>query len=113
MKLIGSKLESDFREEILKNSVSLTAATEVVKAIGQLGFNPENAIVLDKIPDDRDTHFKILVQGEYLVSLELCNLGNSLLGKPITSSLKDYKRGLSKNGQVKLAVALNEYNRRT
>ena len=106
MKLIGSKLEADCRNELLASNQEIMAAgSRLGKAIESQGHEKENAYVLHWIPDQTEDTCLVLVGGSSLVSIELSNTDQS--APPIVEhiSLSEYEHGLSRVNQVKLAVA--------
>lgn len=113
MKLIGSKMEQDFREELIKSRQSFSSNSRLKLALESSGHSTENAIVLNWIPDQGEDEYQVLIDGSYLVSVEIDRLNQN--SPPILhrTELKQYMVGLSKMNQVKLLVAQNLTSEKT
>ncbi len=106
MKLIGSKMESDFREVLLRsNSALQDPSSKLRKALTAEGRDTKNAYVLHWTPEQLEDLYTVLVDGSYLVNVEIDKYDDSKPPIVERSELKPYLLGLSKMNQVRLAVA--------
>lgn len=107
MRLIGSKMESEFREELLRsNDLLQDPESKLRKALASEGHDTKKAYVLHWTPEQLEDLYTVLIGGSYLVDVEIDKYDNSK--PPIIverNELKPYLHGLSKMNQVKLAVA--------
>ena len=105
MKLIGSKMEKDFRGELQKSRESFSSESRLRDALESQGHTTNNAYVLHWTPDQGEDIYVVLIEGAYLVSVELDRLNPET--PPIFEriELKEYSDGLSRMYQVKLLVA--------
>lgn len=107
MKLIGSKMEHDFREELTASHNALQEPSSILRSVLEKNnFNPENAYVLHWTPDQTDDKYGVLVDASFLVWVEVEKDG-SIEAKIERQELRDYCHGLSRMHQVKLAVAID------
>lgn len=118
MKLIGSKMESDFRKQLVASNQGLVSTdSRLGQAIRSRGHRVENAYVLHWIPDQTEEISLVLVEGNKLLSVELSTIDPSAPPVFEQITLNKYKHGLSRMNQVKLAVAQElaneEHNKRT
>ena len=105
MKLIGSKMESDFRDELLSSNNALQdSGSKLRQALTAAGHETKNAYVLHWTPEQLEDLYTVLIDGSYLVYVEIDKYDNS---QPLLerNELKPYMHGLSKMNQVRLAVA--------
>lgn len=106
MKLIGSKMESDFREELLRSNDALQDPdSKLRKVLEAEGHDTKNAYVLHWTPEQLEDLYTVLIGGSYLVDVEIDKYDNSKPPIVETNELKSYLHGLSKMNQVRLAVA--------
>jgi hypothetical protein len=106
MKLIGSRMEIDFREELLRSNDTLQEPdSKLRKALADQGHDTRNAYVLHWIPEQLEDVYTVLIGGSYLVDVEIAKYSNSKPPIVERSELKFYLKGLSKMNQVRLAVA--------
>lgn len=106
MKLMGNKTERDFREELLRSNKSLQEPESRLRQIlSSEGHNTKNAYVLNWTPEQREDCYTVLIDGKYLIDVEVERTDN--YKQPVIESreLKVYMRGLSKINQIRLAVA--------
>lgn len=99
-------MESDFREELLRSREALQSPdSKLRQALEGEGHNPGMAIILHAIPEQLEDLYTVLVDGSYLVEVEIDKY--DLSKPPIVErkELKPYLHGLSKSNQVRLAVA--------
>lgn len=114
MKLIGSKMESDFREELVSSNEFYFLKNSRLKVVLEShGYPTKNAYVLHWVPDQTEDFYTVLINGEYLVSTEIDHFDTSI--NPVFEhlELKVYLKGLSRMHQVKLAVAKNLASEKT
>jgi hypothetical protein len=108
MKLIGSKTEQDYREELLASReyhFSNHTKSRLKGILEEAGHTTKNAFVLHWTPDQAEDFFFVLVDGAYLVSTCIDRYDDD--SKPDVSryELEAYVKGLSRMNQVRLLVA--------
>lgn len=110
MKLIGSKQEQDFRKELAASNITLSqddkkiALLEVLKAtFGEI----RTAYILNWTPEQNEDIYIILVGLDKVAKVEISRI--NCFEAPVIEifMLKDFKKGLSKIFQIKLAVAID------
>lgn len=106
MKLIGSKMERDFREELIRSNEELQAHDSKLRiALESKGHDTQNSYVLHWVPEQLEDLYTVLVDGSYLVDVEIDKYDDSKNPLVERNELKPYVHGLSKMHQVRLAVA--------
>ncbi len=106
MKLIGSKMESDFREQLLRSNEALQDPNSKLRqALEAEGHETKNAYVLHWTSEQLEDLYSVLIGGSYLVDVEIEKYEISKTPILERIELKPYLRGLSKMNQVRLAVA--------
>ncbi|WP_415905963.1 hypothetical protein ACMXYX_10075 [Neptuniibacter sp. QD72_48] len=106
MKLIGSKMERDFREELLKSSEALQdPESKLRQVLEDESHITQNAYVLHWTSEQLEDLYTVLISGSYLVDVEIDKYDDSKSPKVKRNELKPYLHGLSKINQVRLAVA--------
>lgn len=109
MKLIGSKTEQEFREQLIQSKKSLFSGEDrrnLREVISKFYPQMKTAYVLDWIPEQGEDLYKILINDDIIGKIELrC----SNVDEPIVESLtvSQYLHSLSKRNQIQLAVALD------
>jgi hypothetical protein len=108
MKLIGSKMENDFREELVHSHeyhFSEDSDSKLKELLIKKELPVKNAYILSWTPDQTEDIYVVLINGETLVSAEIDR--HDLSNPPIFEKLEinEYMRGLSRMYQVKLLVA--------
>jgi hypothetical protein len=109
MKLIGSKMEQDFRRELINSHKSLFKEGNNQRLLSVLRTyfpNMKTAYFIGHTPEQGEDIYLILIDANIIAVIELNRL--NLSAEPIveTISIERYKRGLSKMRQVKLALAI-------
>jgi hypothetical protein len=108
LKLIGSKMEHDFRQELIRSNVGLNKQkSNLGKTLEKEGFNILNAFVLHWTAEQLEDIFVVFVDGSFLISVEIDKYDSSKKLIIERIDLNDYLHGLSKMNQVRLAVALD------
>lgn len=110
MKLVGSKTEQDIRQQLIKSNKSLFEEEEKLRLRDVLQENFPNmrtAYVINWIPEQGEDIYKVLVDDILIADIELDRLNQDT--KPLIKSvpISEYKVGLSKLNQIKLAVAID------
>lgn len=106
MKLIGSKMESDFREELLRSNSALQEPKSKLRQVLELnGYETKNAYVLHWTPEQLEDLYTVLINGSFLVHVEIAKFDKSKAPIVEKSEIKPYLHGLSRMNQVQLAVA--------
>lgn len=116
MKLIGSKTEQDYRDELLASReyhFSDHPKSRLKKILKEAGHNTENAYVLHWTPDQAEDFFTVLIDGAYLVSTCIDRYSNDSKPDVTRYELGAYVKGLSRMHQVRLLVAQELANART
>lgn len=110
MKLIGSKLEQELREQLILSHESLFKSEEkkrLLKAIRSLFPEMKTAYIIHWIPEQGEDIYKILIDDNNILEIELDRYDSH--NEPIVeiTTITKYIQGLSKQNQIKLAVALD------
>lgn len=106
MKLIGSKMESEFREELIRSNEALQAHDSKLRmALESEGHDSKNSYVLHWISEQLEDLYTVLVGGSYIVNVEIDKYEGSKRPIVLRNELKPYLHGLSRMNQVRLAVA--------
>jgi hypothetical protein len=106
VKLVGSKMENDFRRELIRSNEGLQdPVSKLRQVLESEGFNTIKAYVLNWAPEQLEDIYLVLIDGSFLVRVEIDKYDKSK--PPILEriELREYLRGLSKMNQVRLAVA--------
>lgn len=108
MKLIGRKTERDYRAELLasnKAHFSGESPSRLNEALRNGGYETKNAYVLQWTPDQAEDFFTVLVEGQFVVAVEInrCDVEGEVCVKRY--ELADYIKGLSRMHHVRLLVA--------
>ena len=110
MKLVGSRTEQAFREQLMVSNKSLFEDNDkavLLTYVREKFPGLETAYILHWIPEQEENFYKILINDSIVVDIELPKLAEK---KPIINSIlpvPQYRLGLSKVKQIKLAVAMN------
>ena len=105
MKLTGSTIEQEFKDELLKSNTGITSKDSRLRAILELhGNNSGGAFTLHWTPEQCEDIYLILIEGEYLIQIEIdkSKKQNYVLNR---IELKSYLKGLKKVNQIRLAIA--------
>lgn len=110
MILIGSKTEQEFRKQLLHSHEYLFVRKSNQKVLDVLNAyfpNMKTAYIIDQVPEQGEDIYTILIDTDYIIRVEIER--RNLTAEPIiqTIGLNDYKYGLSKVKQIKLAVAID------
>ena len=113
MKLIGSKMEKDFRIELINSSESLEDETcKLRQALVSEGHCIKNAYVLHWTPEQTEDIYVVLINGSFLLHIEIDKFNSSVRPTFDRQEINDYSHGLSRMHQVQLAVALDLANKK-
>ncbi len=110
MKLLGSKMEQDFREELIKSHDALfnDQKKQMLMDILKMHFpGMRTAYVIGWTPEQGEDIYRILINIDTIAGIEIDRFNMNT--EPIIEkiSISNYKQGLSKIGQIKLAVAID------
>jgi hypothetical protein len=110
LKLIGSKAEQEFREQLIKSHQSLFRDKERQRLLNLLKNNfpkMKTAYVIGWTPEQGEDIYRILIDKKSIAGIVIDRFDLKI--EPIVEkiSLSSYKQGLSKIGQIKLAVAID------
>lgn len=106
MKLIGSKMEQDFREELMHSNTALQSSESSLHQVLEAhGYSTTHAYVLHWTPEQLEDIYVVLIDASVLVVVEIDKYEKSRLPEVEEMELNDYVRGLSRMNQVRLAVA--------
>lgn len=110
MKLIGSKTEQDFRDELLQSHKSLfdEHSDERLLDILRATFpNMRTAYTIGWILDQDTDFYTILVDANVIVCIELDRCNRNANPMISTTALQGYIKTISKAEQIKLTVAID------
>lgn len=110
MRLIGSKMEQDLRKQLIESNKLLFENKENKRLLSALEkYSPEmkTAYIIHWVPEQGEDIYKVLVNDSAIVEVELDR--NDVAAKPLVSSttISQYRQGLSKLNRIKLEVALD------
>ena len=111
MKLTGSLVEKQYRNELITSRDDLSKNKNQLFVLLEKTLSPINsALTLNWTPEQLEDIYTILVNGQYVITLEIPKNPNIL--PTITSETKaEYERSLtSKHKRIQLAVALDLSN---
>lgn len=108
LKLIGSKMENDFREELIQSHdyhFSANSTSRLKEVLESKEIDVSNAYIIGWTPDQTDDLFLVLIGGSWILRVELERYDETV--EPVIDriEIKDYMYGLSRMNQVKLLVA--------
>ncbi|KEQ25872.1 hypothetical protein [Paenibacillus tyrfis] len=110
MKLIGSMTEQYYREQLIKFNSSLFHDHSMKRLLGiiQQAFpGMKTAYILGITPDQGEDIYTILINNDFIAYIELDRYHLETEPMIETKPIKAYKRGLSRIGQIQLAVAMD------
>ncbi|RJE73242.1 hypothetical protein BGP78_19215 [Pseudoalteromonas sp. MSK9-3] len=107
MKLIGSRVENEFRAELEESNRSLLSESKLSLVLMSKSYSVENAYVLNWIPEQYEDIYLVIIDGSYLISVELDRQDSTTAPIIEKRELADYRRGLSRMKQIQLMVALD------
>ncbi len=108
MRLIGSKMEREYREELINSRLfhfSWNSQSRLKQALDAQGDDTSNAYVIDWIPEQAEDIYLVLIDGSELRRVELQRLDTIAIPVIERLDLNEYKLGLKRAKQVKLLVA--------
>jgi hypothetical protein len=108
LKLIGSKMEDDFREDLIKSHeyhFSANSKSRLKQLLESKKIDVSNAYIIGWTPDQTDDLFLVLIDGSWLLRVELERYDETV--EPVIDriEIKDYLHGLRRIDQIKLLVA--------
>ena len=107
MKLIGSKTEREFREELIDSNISLNNESERLnQVLNSTGHELSKSYVLNHIPEQCEDIYVLLISGTYILNVEIDKSDSEVTPIIERVELNDYLRGLSKIHQIQMAVAI-------
>lgn len=110
MKLIGSKTEQEIREHLIKSNQLLFKSEEkkrLLKVIECEFPEMKAAYIIYWIPEQGEDIYKILINDRFVAEIKLERNNDEVKPKVKTLTVSQYLKGLSKQNQIKLAVALD------
>lgn len=110
MRLTGSKTEQEFRDALIKSHTELFQGNSYKRLLQLLKTNfPEmkTAYFIRHIPEQGEDLYTMLIDFNIIVKIEISRYCED--EKPIVeiSSINDFKKGISRVEQIKLAVAID------
>lgn len=110
MRLVGSKLEQDFRKELIESHVALFQSIEEKNFLNLLKINfkeMKTAYVINWTPEQGEDLYTLLINLDIIVKIEISRINQN--ENPIIEvfRLQEFQKGLSKLFQIKLAVAMD------
>ena len=106
MKLVGSKTEREFLDVLTKSNEMLQDSNSKLRQIlASDGHQTNNAYVLHWIPEQLEDIYLVLIDGSYLVNIEINK--HDIEASPVIErkEVDHYLTSLSKINRIKLAVA--------
>lgn len=101
-------MEKDFREQLENSNEGINNPSSRLKQVLEAaGHDISNAYVLHWTPEQTEDLYTVLIEGSYLVSVEIDKFNTSVAPVVERQELKSYSHGLSRMYQVQLAVALD------
>ena len=99
-------MEHDFRQELMRSNEGLRNPESRLRvALEGEGYNTVNAYVLNWVPEQLDDIYLVLIDGSFLVRVEIDKCEQIEPPHLERIELNEYLHGLSKMNQVCLAVA--------
>ena len=109
MRLVGSRTERDFRDNLIKSHKALfDGEYENLFMILQENFSEmKTAYFINHIPEQGEDIYTILVNNDIIATIEVSRVNHN--ERPIVEihGVNDFNKGCSKIQQIKLAVAIN------
>ena len=114
IELIGSRTEQEYRTELLasrERCFGEQSDLRLKQVLLSKGYDATRTIVIGWTPDQGEDIYSVLILPDHVICVEIDRVDASV--EPIieTDSLDSYQKGLSKMGQIKLAVALDILNK--
>ncbi|WP_433943155.1 hypothetical protein [Paenibacillus sp. SN-8-1] len=110
VKLIGSKTEQEIRELLIKSNQLLFKSEDKITLLEVIkSFYTEmiTAYIINWIPEQGEDIYKILINDSIIAEIELERNNSEIEPKVKTITISQYLKGLNKQNQIKLAVALD------
>jgi hypothetical protein len=109
LELIGGKTEQEFREQLINSHFSLFNDKSKLRLLNILKnfIDTKSAYIIDWIPEQGEDIYTILNNSDIIAIVELDRLNQELEPVLNTLSINEFKKGLSKINQIKLAVAID------
>lgn len=106
MRLIGSKTERDHMDQLINSNYLLfNSENRLLKVLRGVYPELKTAYTLDWIPEQGEEMYTILINDNLIAKIELDRYKDGAIVETIT--VVQYLHGLSKSGQIRLAVALD------
>ena len=108
MKLIGSKTENDFRKEVLASQeyhFSNVPKSTLKAVLDENGYPTDNAYGLHWTPDQTEGLFTVLIDGAYLLDVNIEKFDANVNPKIERQELESYAEGLSRMNQIRFLIA--------
>ncbi|WP_153915810.1 hypothetical protein [Shewanella sp. TC10] len=108
MSLVGSKTEKDIETELValtSNAMTSSKGFHLKALLSELDLNSQKVIVLNNFPDETCDVYLLLIENRLIgqVEIDSDDLENPTIE---TFTIPEYKKGLSKIQQIRLAVAI-------
>ncbi len=110
VKLVGSKTEQDFKQQLIKSNKLLFDDEEyknLLKVLYEYFPNMRTAYIIHWIPEQGEDIYRLLIDDSLIAEIALDRI--NLEVKPLVESalISQYRQGLTKINQIKLLVALD------
>jgi hypothetical protein len=106
MKLTGSSSEENWKKRLLESWQFFQENNQIMFVLKENFKEVKSAFQLWWGPDQEEDFFKILINGAYIVKIEVSKVGRPIVIHEI-KSLTDYRRGLKgKTNLLRLLIAL-------
>lgn len=110
MRLIGSKQEQEFRNELIMSHKALfehDSRNRLLRVLKMHFEELKTAYIINWIPEQGEDLYTVLIDTDMIAKVEVSKIIQN--NEPIveTFKLKEFQKGLSKLSQIKLAVAVD------
>ncbi len=109
MKLIGSKVENEYRNELISSRRALFEKNEYQRLLSSLILkypDMRTAYIMNWTPEQGEDIYRLLIDTNMIIGVEIDRYDLECLPSVEKFSFKEYERSLSKTGRIKLSVAL-------
>ena len=110
MRLIGSKQEQEFRNELIMSHKALfedDSGNRLLRVLKMYFEGFKTAYIINWIPEQGEDLYTVLIDTDMIAKVEVSKIAQNDEAIVETFKLKEFERGLSKLSQIKLAVALD------
>lgn len=116
MKLIGSKVENNFRKELVRGNEAIFkygTKNTLLKSMKDAFPEMISAYILDWIPEQGEDIYVVLIDENAVAVFELSKSRTDFVELKNIQKIDEYRRSLKKIGMIKLLVALDLASKHT